>query len=147
MTEVMKDLYVCGVSDLDVDNDYAVLCATKKYYKGDGRVLNIEGDNLYLNWVDANDEKYFNYNNNGVDIFNCVTDFIGNKIKQKSVVIYCDKGISRSPSIALVYMAKTGVLKNNNYYFAKDEFENIYSEYEPNKGIEDFIKNNWSKLM
>jgi predicted protein tyrosine phosphatase len=143
MIQVMPNLFVGNVFDV-VGGGMATVCATATRYVGEDMVLSIDGDRLYLNWVDARESKYFDYNNGGVGVVCKVLDFIEGKIKTKKVFVFCDMGISRSPSIAMLYMAKRAkVIGDSNYYTAKHDFEKVYFDYEPNTGIETFLKNKW----
>ena len=57
-------------------------------------------------------------------------------------MIHCNQGISRSPSIGLLYLAVKGIIKNENYNIAKEDFIKIYPKYEPS-GIKEFLEINW----
>ena len=66
----------------------------------------------------------------------------GNKL-----FIHCNRGESRAPSIAMLIMAKDlDVIGNESYDVAKEEFERIYPAFKPGKGIETFMRENWSIL-
>ena len=62
--------------------------------------------------------------------------------KGEKVLIHCNQGISRSPSIGLLYLAVKGIIKNENYNIAKEDFIKIYPKYEPS-GIKEFLEINW----
>lgn len=96
---------------------------------------------LYLNLVDARDPKYFT-----ASIFQKALSFIDNEIKDgRDVFIVCNKGESRSPSIALMYMLEHGYFKKINFFDeVVDEFrEKYYAEYKPAMGIYVFLRNWW----
>lgn len=143
-------MYVGGKDDLYLTNEkeYAFIHATKSLFKeGDDRVLNEVNNHLYVNWVDSRDSKYFDYNGNGVYVFIKILDFIDKWIGERKVFIHCDEGVSRSPSIAMVYMAKRkGAIRDKDHVFAKYDFTNIYCTYFANKGIDDFLFRNWFKI-
>ena len=112
-------------------------------------VLHISPDKQILsaNFVDASDPKYYDWNNNGVSVFTKILDFIDLHI-QKSVLINCNQGISRSPSIALLYLAKRAmVISKESFQSAHQDFTHIYLFYQPQKGIELFLRQNWSLLQ
>lgn len=87
----------------------------------------------------------------GYDIFNStevVPEFIADLglKKVEKVLIHCNQGISRSPSIGLLYLAVKGIIKNENYNIAKEDFIKIYPKYEPS-GIKEFLEINWSNYF
>jgi|GEM_PF-1402173 len=150
MKEVRNNLYIAKREDLTKTNedDYAFIHATKTMFKGNKNEVLIEEDNhLYLNWVDSPDMKYFDFNNKGTDVFISILDFIDKWINCRKVIINCDEGISRSPTIAMVYMAKrTKEISNKDHVFAERDFSNIYESYWAGKGISDFVFKNWFKI-
>lgn len=87
----------------------------------------------------------------GYDIFNStevVPEFIADLglKKVEKVLIHCNQGISRSQSIGLLYLAVKGIIKNENYNIAKEDFIKIYPKYEPS-GIKEFLEINWSNYF
>lgn len=87
----------------------------------------------------------------GYDTFNpteVVPEFIADLglKKVEKVLIHCNQGISRSPSIGLLYLAVKGIIKNENYNIAKEDFIKIYPKYEPS-GIKEFLEINWSNYF
>lgn len=150
MQEVYKNIYVGSKEDLRYTNekDFAFVHATKTIFiRGDNEVINEEGNHLYLNWVDAKESKYFDFNKEGVLVFIKVLDFIDKWVKSKNVFIHCDEGVSRSPTIAMVYMAKrTSSISNKDHVYAERDFGDIYEKYWAGKGISDFVFKNWFKI-
>ncbi len=65
----------------------------------------------------------------------------------KNVLIHCNKGESRAPSLALLFLAKhVGAINNESYIKAKQEFINIYPYYTPGEGIQIYLNTNWDKF-
>jgi len=65
----------------------------------------------------------------------------------KNILIHCNQGESRAPSLALLFMAKcSSALNNESYQTAKVEFELIYPGYNPGKGIQKYFSTNWGVL-
>lgn len=65
----------------------------------------------------------------------------------KKVLIHCNQGESRAPSLALLFMAKSmAALNNDSYQAAKIEFEAIYPNYNPGKGIQAYFSTNWATM-
>ena len=65
----------------------------------------------------------------------------------KKLLIHCNRGESRAPSLALLFLAKgLSVINSESYQAARSEFEEIYPRYSPGKGIQTYFTNNWSTL-
>lgn len=65
----------------------------------------------------------------------------------QKLLIHCNQGESRAPSLAMLFLAK-GVfaISNESFEVAREEFERIYPSYNPGKGIEAYFSNNWRLL-
>jgi len=65
----------------------------------------------------------------------------------RKLLIHCNKGESRAPSLAMLFLAK-GVfaITDTSYEVARLEFEKLYPRYNPGKGIEAYFSKNWSQL-
>ncbi|GAG59460.1 unnamed protein product, partial [marine sediment metagenome] len=73
--------------------------------------------------------------------------FIRTHIVNRKILIHCNKGQSRSPSIGLIYLAQTENIPNNSYQDAREEFLKIYPTYLPGKGIELYLQNQWKYIL
>jgi predicted protein tyrosine phosphatase len=150
MYEVFENIFVGSRDDLrfTTDDKFAFVHATKTVFKKDNHeVVNEESNHLWLNWVDATDSKYFDCNNEGVEVFIHTLDFIDKWIADKCIFIHCDEGVSRSPSIAMVYLAKRAkAITDKDHVFAEREFQDIYPKYNAGKGVSDFLFKNWFKI-
>jgi predicted protein tyrosine phosphatase len=63
------------------------------------------------------------------------------------LLIHCNKGESRAPSLGLVFLAKhIRALPNGSYAEAKREFVKRFPNYTPGKGIETYLTNKWQAL-
>ena len=107
--------------------------------------LVFEDDNfLSINWVDGN-SNMFEWT--GVPVFIKSLDFIDKWDKHRDVLINCDKGQSRSPTVALLYLAKRiHLIPDESFEDAKEVFQTIYPSYAPN-GIADYVSNNWDQII
>ena len=102
---------------------------------------------LYLNIIDAETPLPVEF---GDPMFNKAMEFIDDryhKTGEARVLIHCNKGQSRGPSIALVFMARLGKIDSISYDTATRDFKKLYPEYAPGKGIAHYLENNWAKLM
>ncbi len=154
------NLFIGGIADLQQtnDQDWAFVHATQTIHyrilrwnrttnkpdKDHPHYIIYEKDNLLsLNWVDGAAHLY---NWSGVGTFNKVLDFIERWSQKKNVLIHCDQGQSRAPTIGLLFLAKR--FKNipgDSYESAKGAFIKIYPPYLPG-GIGDYVRQNWAEF-
>jgi len=65
-----------------------------------------------------------------------------------NLFIHCNKGESRAPSLALLFLAKKmNSIRNGSYDQAREDFVKIYSAYMPGAGIQIYLRNNWEKIV
>ena len=142
MTEVYPNLFIGD--DSDCKQDFAVIHACKscfmKLHETEPYLAIKQGKDIYLNIVDA-PEQIHHFIRPIIDI---ALNFINTNEK---VLIHCNKGESRSPSIAMLYMAIKGYLPNKTYNKASEAFRTLYPSFSPNKGIETYIRNNWKNYV
>ena len=99
------------------------------------------GNILILNLVDAPKAEFFDKR-----IINAALDFIDERRNAgRDVLVCCNKAESRSPSIALLYLIKHGIIKGNTLEDCEAEFMKVYPEYNPGAGIRGFMKEHWSE--
>lgn len=97
--------------------------------------------NLYLNMVDPPVPLF------KLETFAIFFDFVDRMIISRPVIIHCNQGLSRSPSLTLVYMAKRlKLLPDTDYVAARAAFESLDYPYQPGKGIETFLTKEWSNI-
>ncbi len=71
---------------------------------------------------------------------------IHENIDGAKVLVHCNQGMSRSPTIALLYMAKYGnIFAGDTVEQARTKFLEIYPLYNPAKGVADYAALNWAK--
>lgn len=101
------------------------------------------GDNLFLNIIDPPVPLF------RPDTFTSFLQFAGDRWNQGlNVLIHCNQGESRAPTLALLLMAKTlGVLPSTSYAEAKKQFVDLYPAYAPGRGIQTFLADQWGALM
>jgi len=126
---------------------YKILGWNRTYNKPDKNHPNYivyENENhLSLNLVDG---AAYLYNWSGSETFIKVLDFIDKWISEKNVLVHCDQGFSRSPTLCLLYLAKRkSLISNNSYSEAKQDFLELYQNFNPG-GIGDFVNENWLKI-
>ncbi len=97
---------------------------------------------IILNLVDAPKPEFFS-----ISIFKTVIALIDKKLKENyKILIHCNLGQSRGPSIGFIYLASKGLFNNKTIDEAFKEYQNIYPNYFPGQGIKLFIKKNWEDL-
>ncbi len=102
-----------------------------------------ENNRLSLNWVDG---PAYLYKWSGVHTFIKILDFIDSWINNKKVLVHCNQGVSRSPTLGLLYFSKRqNLLPVDSFHSAKNEFLNIYPTYKPS-GISDFVIQHWNEI-
>lgn len=103
---------------------------------------------LYCNLIDAGSMEYI-----PDVIIERSLKFIADEIADgRNVLVVCNNGVSRSPSIALMYLIRYGYF---NGYFGRiytfDDvlkvFRKIYPLYSPNKGMFDYTKQFFERHM
>lgn len=94
--------------------------------------------NLVLNIVDADSPIFFNDKMMNFAVRCC----IDNLSKGKMVLIHCNQGESRAPSLAMLVLKRMGILPSS-FTTAIEEYKKIYPPYSPSKGIFEYIKGVW----
>ncbi|MBD0777632.1 dual specificity protein phosphatase family protein [Maribacter sp. ANRC-HE7] len=156
MKEIDRNLYVGSLNDykeFQNESDFSFVQACKepchrKAVGYTGRsvakthpeyLLAYRPNRLILNMVDTPTGKYFDK-----ILFDKSIEFIESNLNlNKKVLIHCNQGVSRSPSIGLLYMALKEKISNYSFITAKDDFSKIYPEYKPS-GIQEFLIENWN---
>lgn len=65
----------------------------------------------------------------------------------RKLLIHCNQGESRAPSLAMLFLAKgISTIADTSYAAARAEFEKLYPRYNPGKGIETYFSKNWDFL-
>jgi hypothetical protein len=101
----------------------------------------VRGDRLILNLIDANDPAYI-----PKEIMDRSIAFIHESLEHgRRVLVHCNQGHSRGPSIGLLYLARhTNLLSGLDYSNARDRFLERYPDYDPAPGVRGFLVANWS---
>jgi predicted protein tyrosine phosphatase len=74
-------------------------------------------------------------------------NFIEKNIQSKKVMIHCNQGLSRAPTLALLFLAKRAkIINNKSYQKAKEDFLKLFPNYQPGTGIQIYLTTYWNKL-
>ena len=94
---------------------------------------------LILNLVDVLDVNYISS-----EIIDAALAAIHQNISSSKILVHCNLGLSRSPSIAFLYLAKfSDVFREQGYDDALLHFLKIYPPFAPAKGMADYVRLNW----
>lgn len=104
-------------------------------------VLEEEHD-LYLNLVDPPTPLFM------PPSFSSFLGFACSRLERgANLLIHCNQGESRAPSLALLLLAKRlGVLPSLAYESAWQAFQELYSGYRPGLGIQAYLREHWEEL-
>jgi hypothetical protein len=98
------------------------------------------GHHLYLNLIDPPAPLFM------LPSFEAFLKFVDREIAERPVLIHCNQGESRAPSLTLPYMAKRlDALPSVSYAAAAIAFRQNYA-YNPGRGIETWLTTNWNKI-
>jgi predicted protein tyrosine phosphatase len=160
MIEVYPNLFVGDEIDYELNvigqEGWAVVHACKEPYHRQAlgyrgreaperhpeRLVARRGYRLILNMVDARDPELF-----PKEMIDAALDFIYEALaKGLKVLVHCNRGDSRSPSIALLYMAaRLGELPTESLEAAEEKFRTLYPNYNPKPGIYEHLRQNWHR--
>jgi len=158
MIEVFPNLFVGSQDDYEMivrlAPDWHVVHACKEPYhrqalgysgrgapKDHPEYLLARRDNrLILNLVDVADPSFIRK-----EIIDAALSFIYEALKeQKKVLVHCNKGESRGPSIGLLYLhSRTEALSAASFVDAEQAFMKVYPMYNPAGGIRGFLQINF----
>lgn len=159
MKEIYKNIYVGNAMDaqsLIGDYDWAFVHCCKTFHQSmlgyRGSLLKTDpnyafyrqGSRLALNLVDM-DNFSKDYLDHYHKMFQTAIDFIDEQLLQnKKVLLHCDQGESRGPSIALLYMGSKIKFGSVEFEEAKEKFMAIYPNYSPKGCMYYNLKELWN---
>jgi hypothetical protein len=159
MVEVFKNIFIGTDKECSFNSssDFAIIHACKYPchagavgYRGSLQsnhpyyLILENGQNLFLNMVDMEKELSPIYTH---PIMKTAIAFIEKHVGERKILVHCNQGMSRSPSIALLYLARIGVIPNDSYSNAVISFQRIYPYFNPGRGIALYMNNNWAELI
>jgi predicted protein tyrosine phosphatase len=144
MEQVIPDLYIGDLDDNELvrgRGDWAVIHAEKDMHRHyvdahklafHDSILTPDGNELYLAFEDAMKLDQVNTRCIGPAL-----EFTHKHLTRgRKVLIHCIAGVSRSPTIAMLYLLQyTDVLPRTNIFDAIFSFSEIYPLYNPNDGL------------
>jgi len=144
--KVYENLYIGGEQDSGPHYDVVIRAAKKFHRETLGYTGNLSKSHqhyrflerpreLILNLVDADSVLYIDHK-----VISRAIQFIHKNIDGNSILVHCEQGVSRAPSIGFLYLMYRGVFANLSFADAILEYLKIYPRYRPNSGIFDFVR-------
>ncbi len=96
---------------------------------------------LYLNMIDPDLPLFM------PPLFLESIEFIAEQLSQRKVIIHCNQGLSRAPSLAMLYLAGIGHIEGSDFERARADFRRIHPEYAPGPGIAAYLRAHWQEVM
>ena len=158
MIEVVKNLFVGSEADearIRSHSGWFVIHACKEPYHRqalgyDGKaapkthpeyLIARRDGRLILNLIDAPNMAFI-----PAEVIDAAVEAIAENIGKMCVLVHCNQGMSRSPTIAFLYMARHGrAFVGAGFDEARARFVSVYPNYNPGKGAFDYAATNWSK--
>ena len=98
---------------------------------------------LILNLVDVADANYV-----AAEIVDAALATIHAQLDNTKVLLHCNQGQSRSPSIALLYLSRyTDRFSGMGVDDAVAAFLKLYPPYAPARGMADYVRLNWARYQ
>ena len=141
--EIYPNLFIGDATDVDGGYDYIIHAAKEPWhrkrlgYKGrsapigkPGYLYLCDAHEMFCNLVDPQDVKY-------------IPDILINEILKEidyhlsigeTVLVHCNKGESRAPSIGLMYIWECGFPP-----YTPEQFKKIYPAYNPSEGMKQYV--------
>lgn len=116
------------------DYGISVVATSEEWQKG--LYARISYNEMALNMVDADNPRYFSD-----EMINAGLNFITERFAEGDAVLcHCNMGLSRSPSMAFLWMFEHGYL-DDEFRYALPQFKKLYPDYMPGNGIWMYLKN------
>jgi len=105
----------------------------------------IKENRMALNLVDM-DTYSPNYLDFNYQMFSKAFQFLDKNSFEKKILIHCNLGESRGPSLTLLYLKHIGFFKGLVFENAKKEFVKMYPKFNPKKNIITNVEILWGKF-
>lgn len=102
----------------------------------------VRGNRFIMNWIDGDDPKFISDK-----MIDDALTFMESAIELgNEVLVNCNQGRSRSPSLVLLYLVKHRKL-NGTYEQILRTFNELYHQYRPGSGIEQYCRYRINKMV
>lgn len=69
------------------------------------------------------------------------------EMEGQKILIHCNRGESRAPSLAILYLAKRKkIIPDDSFDTAKQSFKKVYPLYNPGRGFTKYLQQYWDLL-
>lgn len=69
------------------------------------------------------------------------------EMEGRKILIHCNRGESRAPSLALLYLTKRrNLIPDDSFDAARNSFKKIYPLYNPGRGFNKYLTQHWNTL-
>jgi hypothetical protein len=104
--------------------------------------IRISDREMALNMIDAENLEYFSD-----EMVNAGLDFITETFAEgESILLHCNQGLSRSPSMAFLWMFEHGFL-DKEFRYAVPQFKKLYHDWSPGNGIWAYLRHRCTKVI
>lgn len=101
-----------------------------------------DGRHLYMNLIDPEAPLFMEESFTGFRTFASE-----HRSSEKNILIHCNQGLSRAPSLALLFLAKeVGEIPADSYQDARRAYEELDPRYAPGEGIQKFLRDRWADV-
>ncbi|WP_437648380.1 hypothetical protein [Sorangium sp. So ce362] len=156
MLNVHERIYVGDInccSDAVTERAYVHACKSPCHQRAVGYTGSLLGSHKHYLTFRRNDHLYLNLIDPPVPLFtqDSFREFRIFAAEQwnagRELVIHCNQGESRAPSLALLFLSKDlGIIPSETYEAARAAFAARYPRYNPGLGIVTFLKKAWRSL-
>lgn len=96
-------------------------------------------NNLYLNIIDPQQPLFM------PETFHIALNFLDKHWKaENKILVHCNQGLSRAPSLVLLFLAKRlKTISDESFEAVAERFLDLYPYFTPGLGIQIFLKQNW----
>jgi predicted protein tyrosine phosphatase len=102
------------------------------------------GNHLFLNLVDMERRQRHQFME---PMIQAALTFIGENLETRGVVVHCNEGFSRAPTLAMLFLAKRdGTLPDTSFIEAAEAFRELYPPYAPARGIALYLSEHWTDI-
>lgn len=105
----------------------------------------IKGSRMALNLVDMDtySPSYLEFN---YIMFSEAFKFLDNGSLGKKILIHCNQGESRGPSLTMLYLKHVGYFRKESFTSAKNRFYQMYPKFNPKRNIITNIEVLWERF-
>lgn len=156
MQKVFERIWVGNERDCrSGDREWAVVHACKSpcHQQAVGYLGNLPGSHPHYLSLARDQDLFLNLVDPRIPLFKpesfvAFLDFADTQWRAgRTLLIHCNQGESRAPSLALLFLAKCrAVLDAGSYHSARKEFEALCPGYRPGAGIVAYLSENWGRL-